>query len=131
MEKYIHVTEGDATGAAKIKEYRVACHQEVRPCVIITEHPGHAEISCDNWLSTDGGLITVEGRMRLEDQLQQLQKKYPETDIEFVTSEVKASTISNPIPLWYNFTAVPLQSAETLAEKIYDIYDRALPHGNQ
>ncbi|KAA9331777.1 hypothetical protein [Adhaeribacter soli] len=130
MEKYLTVQHENKADALKVKAFRLACHQEKRPCVIITRHPDFAEVSCDNWLSTDDSLITVSGRMILEDQLQQLQKKYPETDIMFSTSEVRASNISNPIPLWYIFSPVPLNIAEALAEKIYDIYQDALPHGS-
>ncbi|MFC5272163.1 hypothetical protein [Adhaeribacter terreus] len=129
MEKYITVKDGDETGATTVKEYRMACHEQKKPCVIITQFPDHADISCDNWLSTDDSIITVENRMTLEDQFQQLQKKYPETEIEFSTSEIRASNISNPIPLWYHFKPVPLQTANILAEKIYDIYQNALPYG--
>ena len=130
MEKFITVKYNDEAGAIKIKEYRLSCHAQKKPCVVITQHPDFADISCDNWLSTDDALITVQGRMVIEDQLQQLQKKYPGTNIKFSTSEIKASNISNPIPLWYNFTNVPLQTAAELADKIYDIYLTFLPHGN-
>ncbi|MBK0403454.1 hypothetical protein I5M27_10695 [Adhaeribacter sp. BT258] len=129
MQKYITVKNGDEAGAKKIKEYRVACHQQKKPCVIITQFPDHADISCDNWLSTDDAIITVENRMMLEDQFQQLQRKHPETEIVFSTSEVETTNISNPIPLWYHFKKVPLPTANTLAEKIHDIYQQALPYG--
>lgn len=128
-QKYITVKDGDAKGALQVKEYRMACHELKKPCVIITQFPEHADISCDNWLSTDDSIITVENRMVLEDQFQQLQKKHPETEIVFSTSEVRASNISNPIPLWYHFKQVSLQSANQLAENIYDIYLQALPYG--
>lgn len=131
MKKYITVEEGNKEDSLKVKEYRLACHQAKRPCIIITQHPDFAEVNCDNWLSTDDALITVSGRMTIEDRLQQLQKLYPETDMLFSTSEVKASDISNPMPLWYTFSHVPLNEAGSLAEKIYDIYDKALPHGNR
>lgn len=131
MEKFLTVKHDDTAGAIKLKEYRLARHEAKMPCIIVTMHPDFANISCDNWLSTDDSLITVAGRMTIEDQLQQLQKKYPETKMEFSTSEVKASNISNPLPLWYNFTHVPLNTAPELAEKIYDIYLEALPHGKR
>jgi hypothetical protein len=131
MEKFLTVTHNDEAGAINLKEYRMDRHSQKMPCIIVTEHPDFANISCDNWLSTDDSLITVEGRMMIEDQLQQLQRKYPETKIEFSTSEVKASNISNPLPLWYNFTNVPLAQAKELAEIIYDIYLKALPHGKR
>ena len=130
MEKYLTVKAGNEADALKVKEFRLTRHEEKRPCVIITLYPDFAEISCDNWLSTDDTLITVAGRMTLEDRLQQLQKKYPETEIKFSTSEVRASNISNPLPLWYIFTPVPLHNANALAEKVYDIYDSVLPHGS-
>lgn len=129
MKKFITVRAGDEAGARAIKEYRIACHEDRRPCVIVTQNSTHADISCDNWLGTDGGLIRVEGRMQLEDRFQQLQKKFPGTDIGFSTSEVKASEITNPLPLWYNFTNVPLPEAEAFAGNVYDIYLKALPHG--
>ena len=129
MEKYITVTDQDAAGAEKIKIYRHTCHDLKRPCIIITEHATHADISCDNWLSTDNAIITVENRMMMEDQFQQLQKLHAGSGLQFNTSEVKASEISNPIPLWYNFTHVPLAEAPALAERIYDIYSGALPFG--
>ena len=129
MEKFLTVKHDDKAGAIKLKEYRLARHTQKMPCIIVTEHPDLANISCDNWLATDDTLITVEGRMLIEDQLQQLQRKYPETRIEFSTSEVETSNISNPLPLWYNFTNVPLNKAKELAEKIHDIYLEALPHG--
>lgn len=131
MEKFITVKHNDEAGAVKLKEYRMDRHSQKMPCIIVTLHPDFANISCDNWLSTDNALITVEGRMMIEDQMQQLQKKYPETRIEFSTSEVRSSNISNPIPLWYNFTNVPLETAEELAAKIYNIYLNALPHGKR
>ena len=129
MKKYITVQAGNAEGATEVKDYRLACHEQHRPCVIVTQNGNTADISCDNWLGTDGGLILVEARMMMEDRFQQLQKKYPETKIEFTTSEVKASNISNPLPLWYNFTNVPLTDAGRFAEKVDDIYSEALPHG--
>lgn len=129
MEKYLTVQAGNEEDAIALKNYRLACHEAQRPCVIITKNSTHADISCDNWLGTDGGLIRVEARMQLEDRFQQLQKKYSETDMEFSTSEVHASEISNPLPLWYNFTQVPLAEADDFAEKVFDIYEAALPHG--
>jgi hypothetical protein len=131
MEKILTVKYDDEAGAIKLKQFRLACHQEKCPCIIITLHPDFANISCDNLLSTDDTLITVDSRMIIEDQLQQLQKKYPQTKMVFSTSEVRASNVSNPIPLWYNFTQVPLIIAEELAEKIYNIYLNALPHGQK
>ena len=129
-KKYITVQTGNAEGATEVKDYRLACHEEHRPCVIVTKNGNAADISCDNWLGTDGGLIRVESRMIMEDRFQQLSKKYLENKIEFTTSEVKASNISNPLPLWYNFTNVALADAGYFAEKVYDIYLDALPHGS-
>lgn len=131
MEKYITVKDQDAAGAEKIKTYRHTCHNLKRPCIIITLHDNHADISCDNWLSTDNAIITVEDRMTMEDQFQQLQKLHAGSEMQFHTSEVKANEISNPIPLWYNFTQVPLAAAPALAERIYDIYFAALPFGDE
>ena len=130
MKKYLTVQADNEEDAKELKKYRVACHEEKRPCIIITKNGTHANISCDNWLGTDTGLIRVEARMKMEDRFQQLQKKYPETEMEFTTSEVRANNISNPLPLWYNFNQVPFSEAEQLAEKIYDIYLDALPHGS-
>jgi hypothetical protein len=59
MGKYITVKNGDETDAIKVKEYRMACHQQKRPCIIITQFSDHADISCDNWLSTDDSVITL------------------------------------------------------------------------
>ena len=130
MKKYLTVQAHNEAGANEVKNYRLACHQEHRPCVIVTQTSSYADISCDNWLGTDGGLIRVESRMLMEDRFQQLLKKYPHTGIDFSTSEVKANDISNPLPLWYNFTRVPLTLADEFAAKVYDIYLMALPHGS-
>src|SRR5690349_5816919 len=115
MKKYLTVQANNEEDAIKVKAYRLACHEEHRPCVIVTKNSTHAEVSCDNWLGTDVGLIRVEARMKMEDRFQQLQKKYPDTEITFSTSEVRANDISNPLPLWYNFTQVPLKEANQLA----------------
>ena len=130
MKKYLTVQAGNEEDAKELKNYRLTCHEEQRPCIIITKNNTHADISCDNWLGTDGGLIRVEARMKLEDRFKQLQKNHPASEIAFSTSEVRASEISNPLPLWYNFTNVPLTEAENFAEKVYDIYLAALPHGS-